>query len=152
MDINGLPRYLIAITEHSICQPGLPLPRDCPRQVPGFLCLPQREIHWVFLPSSTSTRAPASSSSNLCPDSFRSLLKPTYRNKHPLVPHTPFLLNKLLDKGNHIINMLGSPGWKIALLYQGHRVLKYSSINRSPNSLQLCFPHLHGLSSYHQYP
>ena len=46
------PRYFLAITEHSICQPGRPSHQGARR--PGrlaffFLWLPENEIQWVFL-------------------------------------------------------------------------------------------------------
>jgi hypothetical protein len=45
VDIKGLSKYLVDITEHSMCQPGYPSPRGGPaHQVLGLRTLPQRKV------------------------------------------------------------------------------------------------------------
>ena len=68
---NVSPKYFLLIAEHSICQPGLPLPQGLSQ--PGSLSF--EGFHNIksdasFLKSSISTLAPAINSSIFFPDNF----------------------------------------------------------------------------------
>ena len=62
----------MAIAEHSMCQPGRPGPHGLSHDgSPGFAAFQSAKSRGSRLRSSTSTRAPASSSSRFLPESCR---------------------------------------------------------------------------------
>ena len=64
VNIKVLPRHLVDIAEHSICQPGRPNPRENPNPAPLLWLLSTRtKSLGSFLLSSTSILAPAINSS-----------------------------------------------------------------------------------------
>jgi len=57
MDVEGFPRYFWLMTEHSMCQPGLPFPQGLSRKAPRFARLPQAKSRGFFFFSSIQPRA-----------------------------------------------------------------------------------------------
>ncbi|VVC04903.1 Uncharacterised protein [Candidatus Burarchaeum australiense] len=69
--MSSRPTYLELMTEHSMCQPGLPLPQgESQDSSSGFDTFQSAKSSGLRLRSSTSTRAPAFSCSVDWWDSF----------------------------------------------------------------------------------
>ena len=63
---NGVAQLAAAIAEHSMCQPGRPLPQgEAQRGSPGLAAFQSAKSSGSRLAASTATRAPARSSSTL---------------------------------------------------------------------------------------
>ncbi len=102
----------MAMAEHSMCQPGRPRPHGLSQEgSPGLADFQRAKSRGSRLRSSTSTRAPASSSSRFFPESLPYAGKrATSKYTSPSTTYATSRGQQTLDQADHLRDVVGGLG------------------------------------------